>query len=272
MKYCVPYYKNFKYLKEVNEVKISFRTDDLTFIERLVKKEDIINGTAIIDIVDEENFFKNNCLNLFIGLRQKYPDINFKLCFSMAELNDENLYNQLKENDIPFFFRIIPQDLDTLSGLIDLGVSDIYIGSSLGFSLNKIGAATHEKRISIRVFGNIAQSSWGRENSLKSFFIRPEDVIMYEPYVDIIEFIGDEMQLEVLYKVYAIDKEWPDKLKYIISGLNSEVNNKTIVPIAFAKARLGCGKKCVVNFPCSICTRCEEVADTLEKEQLQFKY
>ena len=38
MKYCVPYYKTFKYMDEVDEVIVPFVTEDINFIKSLKQR------------------------------------------------------------------------------------------------------------------------------------------------------------------------------------------------------------------------------------------
>lgn len=90
-------------------------------------------------------------------------------------------------------------------------MSDIYITNDLAFDLNTLSKEVHKinNKCQIRVYCNIAQSALvlQEQNSLKSFFIRPEDVDLYEKYIDVLEFYGVDEKLETYYKIYVIDKK-----------------------------------------------------------------
>ena len=66
-----------------------------------------------------------------------------------------------------------------------------------------MAAAAHVKNIQIRVFPNVAQSR-SEIPAIKQFFIRPEDLNAYEPYVDIYEFyrVNSSINTDVLYEIY----------------------------------------------------------------------
>jgi hypothetical protein len=80
------------------------------------------------------------------------------------------------------------------------------------------------------------------------------------------------MAYETLYKIYAIKGYWFGPLNQLIKELDSEVENKSIVPDLFAISRLGCAKKCLSRGGCSICTKIEETSEMLEERILYFKY
>jgi hypothetical protein len=68
-----------------------------------------------------------------------------------------------------FYFNIYVKDWDTLHGLINEGVSDIFIVEEMGFQLVDAAAIAHEAKVQIRIFPNVAQSSWGPAPALKKF-------------------------------------------------------------------------------------------------------
>lgn len=273
MRYCVPYYKNFKYMEEVDEVIVPYIKEDVNFIKSLTSKEKLINGTVIIHVQDIVDFYENECIGIFKGLKVNYPEVKFKLKFAEYSSVLDKFFATLVEHEIPFFFEERVRSWDVFHGLIDIGVSDIYIVEELGFSLNKLGPIAHAKNVSIRCFANVAQSMWERERSIKSFFVRPEDVPIYEPYVDVLEFFGTSQQIyETLYRVYAISKKWFGQLNELIIGLDSEVDSRTIPPSMFAKYRTKCEKRCLKGSTCDICNRFVDVAANFEENGLIFKY
>ena len=269
MKYCLPYQKLLKYMAEVDEIIVPFSSEDLTFIKNLTRQEKVINNCVIIDIQSLEEALD---IELFTGLKKDYPHINFKMSFLHYREEHEGLYEELRKNEIPFFFSTRVESWDIFHGLMDVGVSDIYIVGELGFELDKIGPQAHARQVSIRCFANICQSSWYHGDMLKSFFIRPEDVHIYEPYVDVLEFFGGGNQQEVMYRVYSKEKKWFGKLNEIIIGLQSEIDSRFILPF-FGKMRVKCGKRCLKGGSrCSICEGLEKTSNTLKEEGILFKF
>jgi hypothetical protein len=78
----------------------------------------------------------------------------------------------------------------------------MYICEELGFSLDKISKILHDNNVRVRVFPNICQSSFPETPSIKTFFIRPDDITVYATFVDVFELISDKERQRVLYKVY----------------------------------------------------------------------
>ena len=265
MKYCLPYLNASPYMSKVDEVIIPFNAEKgPIIIKNITSKENISDATIILEMkkMDVDDINKN--MILFKSLKEDYPQIKFKLMFTKDYTEEfDSLIENCKECGIPFFFSTYVRDWDTFYGLIDLEVSDIYIVEEMGFSLSKLGQIAHASSVSIRVFANVAQSSWHKERGVKSFFIRPEDIGFYEPYVDVIEFYGDDNRLEVSYKAYAEDGKWFGDLRELIIGLDTELDSRFIVPM-FAEARLNCEKKCQKLRPCNICTRIIDNSKALE--------
>lgn len=276
MKYCVPYFKTFKYMTEVDEVIVPYERRDVEFINSLTSKEKLITNTIIVDIKDMYEFKDHDCLKVFEALKNNYPEVSFKLRFREHNKDFNEFYNKIKELEIPFFFMDFVRSWDMFHGLIKLGVSDLYIVEELGFELKVLGQIARASSISIRVFANVCQSSWSESDSLKSFFIRPEDVSIYDQYVDVLEFFGEKQnQQEVMFKVYAKDKKWFGPLKEIIVGLDSEIDSRSILP-NFGLIRAGCKKRCVKGepgyIPCKICDRMASISASLLEKGHYFKY
>ena len=268
MKYCVPYFRYFKYAKEVDEIIIPFN-ESLDIIKRFIEEKEI--QSRIILEVDDSDMFSEN-FNDYLPILKNLSGYDSAICFSQYHKEFKNIYSELKDNNIKFFFKTFVRDWDTFHGLINVGVSDIYIVENLGFELNLLGPVAHASEVSIRVFANVCQSSWSENNPIKSFFNRPEDVYLYEPYVDVIEFFGTEKhEQEVMYKVYAKDKKWFGDLSEIIIGLNMELDSRCLVA-AFAPTRIKCGKKCIKGKPCNICDRIIELSQTLQENDIMITH
>ena len=128
------------------------------------------------------------------------------------------------------------------------------------------------------MFPNVAQSSWEGTAALKKFFIRPEDVDAYEPYIDTFEFWDDSDEYRnhqkhmniVLHHIYAIDKKWFGKLNEIIYGLDCDIDSRFTIP-RFAEMRIKCNKKCMKGGSCNICDNIYDLSKTLEKAEIMVK-
>lgn len=270
MKYCLRYARHNKYLKEVDEVIVPFQIEDIHFVETLTGKNELQNACIIVDVLNTTDFINDNSIAIFLDMQKSYPDMKFKLRFAHYNASHDELFIQLKEANIPFFFTTHVNTLDYFQGLMDLGVSDIYIVEDLGFELKKLGPVAHAKDISIRAFANVCQTSWPHKSNLKSFFIRPEDVPVYEEYVDVLEFYGDYNMEKIMYRVYSKDKKWFGNLQEIIIGLSDELDSRYLLP-QFARVRVGCGKRCIKGTACNICEKIVVVSQTLEEKGYMVK-
>jgi hypothetical protein len=247
-----------------DEIIIPYESEDINFLEALLYRMKDIKARLIIDIADDDDFLFNHCEIIFLALKKDYPNINFALRFMDYNKDMEAIYGCCLENKIPFFFRTYVQDLDTFHGLINMGVSDVYIVEEMGFILDTLGPIAHSKNVSIRVFANVCQTSWKyNKNSLKSFFIRPEDIPIYDSYVDVVEFFGSYDKQETMFRIYSINKKWYGNLQEIIQGLEEPLDSRYL-PNIWAVARLSCEKRCLKGSPCSICTRLLDTTQLLK--------
>lgn len=267
MNYCIDYQKKFKYIDKINEFTITYNKRDTSLLDfLLLYKDKRIN----IYIEDSEDFLNNNDLDRFKAINEQYPNLNYYL-----KINDPKqdkfaikLYQLIKkEENIHYFFDALVNDWDILWEYINMMPTDIYVVENLCFELDKIADILHTRGIKIRTFANVCQTQCGETPSLKTFFIRPEDISIYEDYIDTIEFFGDRDRTEILYKIYAIDKKWFGQLKEIIVGFNSDLDSRFIIP-KFAESRIKCGKKCLKGGSCKICERIEELSKVLENNKL----
>ena len=270
MKYCVPYFKHFKYNAEISEVIIPYDEQDINFIQRVLEIDYLKEKTLVIEVLDAAAFIENNRIVLFNKLISK--EYNIKLRFEDYNENYKDFYKQLKTDNVQFFFKEYVRNWDFFHGLIETGVSDIYIVESLGFELNLLGPVAHVSDVSLRVFANVLQNGWDDNASVKSFFIRPEDVAVYAPYVDIIEFIGATKEYqETMVKIYAIRQKWVGDLNELILGLRDSIPNKSIIPAVFGDVRVRCGKKCLKGSKCNICNAVVNTAHSLDEKDLIFR-
>lgn len=265
MNYCIDYKSNFKYLKEIDELNIFFRKQDTSLPEFINRYKDKRINISINDDIDNEG------IKMLDAVVEQYSDVEIVLAIN--NYRNKNLIEAIRDSGVEhrLFFKQFVDNWDILNGLAELNPTDMYIVNDLCFNIKDVGNYLHKKGIKVRTFPNVAQSKWGgNKNTLRTFFIRPEDVILYEKYVDTFEFFGKPNSIETYYKIYNIDKQWFGKLNEIILGLDSDIDSRYLLP-SFAFYRLNCGKRCGKGYHCDMCDSFKLVADTLEKAHISSK-
>lgn len=160
-------------------------------------------------------------------------------------------------------------DWENFNDLIDWGASDIYIDGSIAFSIDKI--ASVKKSAKIRIFPTESLNSpFSKGYKTSSFFVRPEDLSMYEEVVDIIEFKGNKEKEDILFKVYKRGSFIAD-IDQLIPNLPKEISNLAIGE-EFAQERLNCGQRCKMpgNF-CRYCSNYLNYAHIISKQLMERK-
>jgi hypothetical protein len=219
--------------------------------------------TVHLAIDNIEDLKKNTLLQT---IHKAYPELKFTLL-----VPDRGEFLTIaKENGIPFWTNTYVKDWDTFIYLIDSGVCAVTVVEEMGFQLDKIAAVAHAANVEVHVIVNYAQSSVETTPALKKFFIRPEDIDVYTPYIDVCDIKGDSRRVSVYYNVYANDKQWFGKLNELINSLNSDIDNRCI-PINFAEARIKCNKRCLKGGSCRLCDNYEKLAKTLSERNIIIK-
>lgn len=260
MKYCVSYYKNFRYNDIIDEVVFNYATYRDSIVDRLQEQGWKDEQRIIIDI----------CLG---GDIEIIPIL--KMCMKnhnnfavRLDVIQEDLIPELKKAEIPFFFTNYANTPDEIYGMIQKGVSDVYVTESLGFNIANIGAYCKKKDINVRIIPNIAQyRRHFRENIPDpcKFFVRPEDTDLYEPYVDVFEIISSNDRLSILFEIYK-NRQWLGDLKKLIIGLKEPFYNSSLVPY-FGTERLKCNQKCMQE-KCNLCPQMQILSHSFMKNNL----
>ena len=123
--------------------------------------------------------------------------------------------------------------------------------------------------IKFRIFPDILQTPRRCASlpQVTNFFIRPEDVDLYEKYVDVIEIFRKDSRQSVVYEIYK-QGQWRGPLSDLIIDLTEEINGSSFIP-DFGRARLGCGRRCAMT-DCDICTYSVEVGHKMEEAGVAF--
>ena len=255
--FCLNYYPFQKYLQDAEQLKIKYRAADRTLEDFLEKYK---NKSIVIKI---QSFFEETDAVLLKGLSDKYQNIKL-----IIDFDNKYTLSLVQEHQIPFFFSSHVTSIDMLHGLLAYNPTDMYICEELGFFLDKVSKILHEHGVNVRVYPNICQSSFPQTPSLKTFFIRPDDIPIYENFVDVFELVSDSERQRVLYRIYK-DEKWFGKINEVIPSFKGELDNKYIFDISFGAIRSSCGKRCLYKpGTCDICNRFTEVAKTLEDNHI----
>ena len=183
------------------------------------------------------------------------------------------VFLQLKDflhRGIPTYLDFPVTDWETFSNLVDIGVTDILIDGPLGFDMELINRRKENAKIRVRPQSSV-NASLSFDDNENSFFIRPEDIDTYEPFIDIIEiFCDNKEQEEVVYNIYK-RKTFNSDLSLLIKQLNRFVPNSYIMP-EFVTHRLNCGQICKkIPGRCQICKNVFDCTNLVAKNFLQKK-
>lgn len=264
MKYAIHYDKRLQCLNDTDEIILIYNKSNPSIID-FIKNEIKIETRLILDVTDFNNI--SNDLSIFAMCKKEHP--NFALKLNLAQ---NGIAPDLYELNIDFFYSVFIDTWDKLLSIKNSGVSDVYITSDLGFSLDKVRKVLGDN-INIRIYPNVAQTSAydtlsNKVNSIYKFWVRPDDLITYEKYIDIIEFFGPTEKQEVLFKIYK-QGYWRGDLKDIILNFDKELGSSYIVP-HFAERRSKCEKECFKGNKCNICGVVEELANTLKDKGIMI--
>ena len=281
MKYCLNYWRKSQYLNTIEELNINFEGADTSEFENFVKflanhKEQKIN--VIIESQFINNFFTNNFDALFNALwRDSEENQHFALRFyedTVSVALDERVLNFLRQPDrCPAYLGLIAYTVEYFNFFISLGANEVFVGGDLGFMLPIIRLRADKENVKIRVYPNICQGI-AFTPSLVKFFIRPNDISIYAPYIDVCELYGKGAIEETAYEAYK-EEEWFGPLEQIIYDLNTEeqpftFDNRSILP-QFGQLRLLCQRECMTKGACNICPNIKEISEALSEKGVIIK-
>jgi hypothetical protein len=271
MKYCGRYSNKID-MKVFDEISILYDRQDEQLLDFLEKYKDhhiilTIQSIHIDDFIKYQEWKKLNYI------QEKFPDYNFSVCFKEScrfEEAPDSLQQAIKELKVPFFTGDVVTNFDQLHYLLDLGVSQVYLGEDICFDLRRVKHVCDGYYVKLRAFPNVAQSCIKATPPLKKFFIRPEDVEEYGEIIDVLEFWGPLNRQEILHRIYSRGV-WFGDLKEIILDLNLSFDSRRIMP-GFAQARKVCERKCMKGRRCDICENIYSISEKLEDKGLIIKH
>lgn len=265
MIYSINYSNSIKDKIDAEEVIIRYENQKEELVTYLQNHQ---HQRTVLKILDLQNFIEEDWWKFLNDVKEKYPNFNFSLCLGTGSKDlifSTQMLEILPQLKIPYFFGIYATTYEDLYFMVNLGVSQVYIAEALGFDIIQVSEYCHKYKVLVRVIPNIAQSKMPIPD-IKRFFIRPDDLYLYEPYVDVIEFWGDAQKQHIVKKIYERGK-WFGDLKDIIQCFNTSVNNMAIVPM-WAPKRMTCRQRCLSGDRCHICDRFVHISNMLhEKHQ-----
>ena len=238
MKYCVSGRHQKSILSKADEIKMQYKDRD-----RLINYiKDYPDKTFILIIpkdVPEDELEWNR-------FEDYSNEVNFILC-----IQDLNLAKNCHNHGIKFYWFYPIFTWFELNGVIAFDPCYIILAAPLCFDLKKVKAKT---QIPIRLCPNLAFDAYiPRANGICGSWIRPEDVEIYEEWVDTLEFITDDLSKEsTLFHIYAENKVWPGNLNLLLTNFNVNVDNRAI-PEEIGKIRANCGQRCMSSGTCHFC-------------------
>ena len=156
-----------------------------------------------------------------------------------------------KENNIRFYFNHYITSYYEMQAALDLGAGYIIPGASLFFDLPKL----KDKGVAVRAIPNVAyMDGFKRENGIVGSWIRPQDLELYDNYIDIVEFkdCNDIEKEKLLIKIYFEDKEWLGQLRDLITNFDYQ-GFCGLINSDLAKRRIKCKQRCQENGICHYC-------------------
>jgi len=249
MKYCLKYTNLCTKLNKANEISIKYIEDKglVNFLEKFKSKR------VILRVIP--NHFQEPEVRKIIAIKKTYPNYNFAVAMSTYE---PVLGDSLMKVNIPYYEEAPCLNWERFNYLIKEGVSDINISGPLGFEMSRVKRVLDylDRKVQIRVTPNKIENLDKNTDSLIGFFIRPEDVEVYEDFVDVLEFEGLEHQ-DTFFSIYAKEKCFIGKLNQCIYNFLQPIDNKGLISL-FGKRRRDCGRQCLSG---GRCHRCYDLAN-----------
>ena len=268
MNFAIPFTRKFDHFNQSNvEININYKPKVRQLEDFIIKY-----SQKRINLIFNSwgDFDQGRDPDLIQAFRQKYPTCNLVMRLPSYSSQIQTLLSQKR---LPHYYFILANKWDILNGLLETSVTDIYITEDLCFSMDIVKQKCKEKNKRIRTFCDVCQTSWPQSNSLRTFFIRPEDINLYNKYIDVVEFFNAEHNkdsLNILYDLYNNGKRWAGPLKEIIKGFKEDTNSYYLIPY-FGSKRLNCNKRCNVS-SCSFCVQLSSLAKTLKQHQIGIFY
>lgn len=259
MKYCLSYKQDANYLQKADEIRIPANAVNTI----LDIHETAPNATIILMFP----YLESEKIALLDWKGLENYNILLKNNFIIGASNRE-IWDECKKRGIKFYCSTFINSFYDLQAAKDYGCCYALISAPLTHSLKKV----KQIGIPIRMVPNLADYSIiPKKDGVLGSWVRPEDVELYEPYVDVFEFETSEPRKERgLYRVYADKEGWPGSLNLLITNLNYQGTNR-LLPRDLADRRINCGQRCLTGTHCRACYHLLNAADPQKVEKMREK-
>ena len=275
MKYCLKYTNICTKLNKCQEISIKYIEDKglVDFMKKFSSQRIILN-------INPQSFAEGELCKL-IAIKKQYPEYNFAVAMSEYE---PSCAERLRKANIPFFDVNCCMDWEQFNMLLKAGVSDINISGPLAFEMSKVKRVLEvlDRKVIVRATPNIVTNFNPNTDSLIGFYIRPEDIELYEGFIDVLEFEGLEHQ-DTFFSIYAENRSFIGNLNQCIYNFQESIDNKGLVTL-FGERRRDCGRQCLNG---GLCNRCytlaalakpmgerarDKILEAIRKEREEMKY
>lgn len=254
MNYSVSARQNNKTLQLADEIMVAYEDHNviLDYEELEFKDKNIVISIKHDDDVDWDFLYSLND--------------KFKLCLA---LDDLRMARQARDRELRFYFNFPVTTWSDVRGLVEFGVDEILIGAPLTFNVPKVRQMV-DKNIKIRMYCNWSYENYiPRVNGINGSYVRPEDIPLYEPYVDTMLFYKSSLTQEAATLDVYKNGSWPGNLNLLIRNLDCDIDNRGI-PEEFGKNRLNCEQKCMSGGSCHLCENIFKYVDMLDRNRFKW--
>lgn len=230
-----------KYRDEASEIKIDFNQLGTVFDYMKEHPNKRYNIRLTGDVVPENLEQQMEFVRGVVGKNYTIGCYKFGLLVKLLQ----DGYNAFL--DLPI------TDWETFTNLEVWGVSDIWVDGPIAFCHNALVDTNSFIRISPTVSSGRDFFSAGLADNENTFFIRPEDLHLYEGFI--IDFrYGDKTEKEqAAYEIYRTEAYLFD-LQLLIDNLSISSQN-LFIPKEFGSTRLNCRQICrIPNRACHYCS------------------
>ena len=124
--------------------------------------------------------------------------------------------------------------------------------------------------IPIRICPNLQILQPNAKNGVIGNWVRPEDIDVYEEYIDTFELWGESNFVKASIKIYKEEGKWDGDLMFLIPDLGYNIDNRTLNK-DITKGRVNCGQRCLEGSTCRICHLLPSYSATIKQAAALIK-
>lgn len=155
----------------------------------------------------------------------------------------------IRNLNIPFFISLAVNTYPLASYFIELGCCELVVTSPLTFDLKNLKSLA--ERVPLRM--NPIYHDFGPADAIKTEFVRPEDVGLYEGIISTFEFYncGNNIRQKALVDTYE-NGYFAGNLDQLMPGMPKNIPNPLLID-DFGPRRANCNMRCFINSQCDLC-------------------